>query len=123
MGEVAPSAVIPALAPERGSSVESRCGAMAVGRTYLLPPLSSGGASLVRPWLRFHTPLIEPDMRIARIRLSDKTSRRRPRRATPKPGQTYEPEVPVEMREWIVPPRRRLTLCLDRSHRRNRTAV
>ena len=48
---------------------------MAVGRTYLLPPLSSGGASLVRPWLRFHTPLIEPDMQISRIRLSDKTSR------------------------------------------------
>jgi hypothetical protein len=38
--------------------VESECGAVAVGRTYLLPPLSSGGASLVRPWLRFHTPLI-----------------------------------------------------------------
>jgi hypothetical protein len=55
--------------------VESECGAVAVGRTYLLPPLSSGGASLVRPWLRFHTPLIEPDMRISRIRLSDKTSR------------------------------------------------
>jgi len=29
--------------------VESRCGAVAVGRTYLLPPLSSGGALLVRP--------------------------------------------------------------------------
>ena len=43
--------------------------------TYLLPPLSSGGASLARPWLRFHTPLIEPDMQISRIRLSDKTSR------------------------------------------------
>ena len=55
--------------------VESECGAVAVGRTYRLPPLSSGGASLVRPWLRFHTPLIEPDMRISRIRLSDKTSR------------------------------------------------
>jgi hypothetical protein len=37
------------------------------------PP--SGGASLVRPWLGFHTPLIEPDMQIFRIRLSDKTSR------------------------------------------------
>ena len=55
--------------------VESECGAVAVGRTYLLPPLSSGGASLVRPWLRFHTPLIEPDVRRYRIRLSDKTSR------------------------------------------------
>src|SRR5215211_5373612 len=40
------------------SLVESRCGAAALGRTYLLPPLSSGGASVVRPWLRFHTPLI-----------------------------------------------------------------
>jgi hypothetical protein len=28
---------------------------VAVGRTYLLPPLSFGGASLVRPWLRLHT--------------------------------------------------------------------
>src|SRR5229473_1846202 len=27
-------------------------------RTYLLPPLSFGGALLVRPWPRFHTPLI-----------------------------------------------------------------
>src|SRR5215469_3336604 len=35
--------------------VESECGAVAVGRAYLLPPLSSGGASLARPWLRFHT--------------------------------------------------------------------
>jgi len=29
--------------------VESRCGAVAVGRTYLLPPLSSGGALVVQP--------------------------------------------------------------------------
>jgi hypothetical protein len=55
--------------------VESECGAVAVGRTYRLPPLSFGGALLVRPWLRFHIPLIEPDMQISRIRLSDKTSR------------------------------------------------
>src|SRR5712672_978996 len=39
-------------------SVESRCGAVALGRTYLLPSLSSGGASIVPPWLRFHIPLI-----------------------------------------------------------------
>jgi hypothetical protein len=38
--------------------VESRCGAVALGRTYPLPPLSFGGASLVRPCPRFHTPLI-----------------------------------------------------------------
>ena len=46
-------------------------------RTYLLPPLSSGGALVVQPWLRFHIPLIEPDRPISRIRLSDKTSRLR----------------------------------------------
>ena len=40
---------------------------------YLLPPLSSGGASLAVPSLRFHILLIEPDMQIYRIRLSDKT--------------------------------------------------
>ena len=78
---------------------------------------------MVRPWLRFHTPLIEPDLQISRIRLSDKTSRLRPRHVVPQPCQAYEPEVPVEVREWIGPPRRRLTLCLERNHRRNRTAV
>jgi hypothetical protein len=46
--------------------------------------------------------LIEPDMRIARIRLSDKISRLRPRRATPKPGQTHEPEGLVKVRKWIA---------------------
>src|SRR5258708_26388276 len=59
----------------RPQMVESRCDAVAVGRTYLFPPLSSGGALVVRPWLRFHIPLIEPDVQISRIRLSDKTSR------------------------------------------------
>src|SRR5689334_8700207 len=37
-----------------------------------------------------------------RIRLSDKTSRLHPRRAAAKLCQTYEPEVPVEVREWIA---------------------
>ena len=76
---------------------------MTVGRTYLFPPLSSVGASLFRPWLRFHTPLIEPDMRGYRIRLSDKTSRLHPRHVVPKPRQTYETIVPVEVREWVAP--------------------
>ena len=74
-----------------------------LGWAYLLPPLSSGGALVAQPWLRFHTPLIEPDMQISRIRLSDKTSRLRPRHVVPKPTQAYEPEVPVEVREWIAP--------------------
>jgi hypothetical protein len=43
---------------ETSKMVESRCGAATLGRAYLLPPLSSGGALVVRPWLRFHTPLI-----------------------------------------------------------------
>jgi hypothetical protein len=64
----------------RPKCVESRCGAVALGRTYLLPPLSSGGASIVPPWLRFHIPLIEPDRQISRIRLLDKTSRFRVQR-------------------------------------------
>jgi hypothetical protein len=40
---------------------------------YRLPTLSSVGASLAPPCFRFHTPLIEPDVRICRIRLSEKT--------------------------------------------------
>src|SRR6266849_456561 len=42
-------------------------------------------------------------MQISRIRLSDKTSRLRPRHVVPKPVQAYEPEVPVQVREWIAP--------------------
>src|SRR5215510_5400767 len=42
-------------------------------------------------------------MQISRIRLSDKTSRLHPRHVVPKPAQAYEPEVPVEVREWIGP--------------------
>src|ERR1700677_1442344 len=76
---------------------------IALGRACLFPPLSSGGALVARPWLRFHPPLIEPNLWIARIRLSDKTSRLRPRHVVPKPGQAYEPEVPVEVRGWIGP--------------------
>jgi hypothetical protein len=44
-----------------------------LGGAYRLPTLSSVGASLTPPCFRFHTPLIEPDVRICRIRLSEKT--------------------------------------------------
>ena len=44
-----------------------------LGGAYLLPTLSSVGVSLAPPCFRFHTPLIEPDVRICRIRLSEKT--------------------------------------------------
>jgi hypothetical protein len=82
--------------------VESRCGAVTVGLVCLLPPLSSGGAQVTLPWLRFHIPLIEPDMQISRIRLSDKISRLHPRWAASARGQTYETKVPVEVRQWIT---------------------
>ena len=53
-----------------------------LGGAYRLPTLSSVGASLAPPCFRFHTPLIEPDVRIFRIRLSEKGSRCRPREIT-----------------------------------------
>src|SRR5215472_4239683 len=42
-------------------------------------------------------------MQISRIRLSDQTSRLHPRLVAAKRRQAYEPEVPVEVREWISP--------------------
>jgi hypothetical protein len=44
-----------------------------VGAAYLVPTLSSAGASLASPCFRFHIPLVEPDVRISRFRLSEKT--------------------------------------------------
>ena len=73
---------------------------MAVGCTYLLPPLSIGGALVVQPWLRFHIPLIEPDKQISRIRLSDKTSRTLLSRATPSVVSEHSSELigcPISM--------------------------
>src|ERR1700749_982369 len=42
-------------------------------------------------------------MQIAGTGLSDETSRLPPGGAAPKRCQPYEPEVPVEVREWIAP--------------------
>jgi hypothetical protein len=47
--------------------------------------------------LRFHIPLIELDRRISRIQLSDKTSRRRPRKARSQLRQFYQPQSLVEV--------------------------
>jgi hypothetical protein len=52
-----------------------------LGAAYLLPALSSAGASLAVPCFRFHIPLIEPDVPVSGIRLSEKDSRLRPRKA------------------------------------------
>ena len=40
--------------------------------------------------LRFHTPLIKPDVQISCIRLSDKASRVRPQTVANKPFKVYE---------------------------------
>src|ERR1700756_216649 len=61
----------------------------------------------------FHTPLIDPDMQISRIRLSDKTSRLHPRHVVPKRSQADESEVPVQVREWIGPALASPDLVLD----------
>jgi hypothetical protein len=67
-----------------------------VGAAYPLPTLSSVGASLAPPCFRFHIPLIEPDVRICRIRLSEKVSRCRPREATRPPGEADEAQHLME---------------------------
>jgi hypothetical protein len=54
---------------------------------------------VAQPWLRFHTPLIEPDVQISRIRLSDKTSRGLSR-ATPLAASEHHVELigcPISM--------------------------
>jgi len=48
--------------------VESTTGAVVVGLSQLLPPLSFGGASIDSPRLRFQSPLIEPDRQISRTK-------------------------------------------------------
>jgi hypothetical protein len=50
-----------------------------LGTAYLLPALSSAGASIAVPCSVSTLPLVKPDVRISRIRLSDKNSCGRPR--------------------------------------------
>ena len=63
---------IPLIGVESGRGVESTTGAVAVGKggscCRWLSPIPVPHSS---PWLRFQSPLIEPDMQISRIRLSD----------------------------------------------------
>ena len=47
--------------------------------------------------LRFHIPLIKPDVRISRIRLSDKESRGRSREVTLDPTESDQTEFKVEV--------------------------
>jgi len=69
---------------------------------------------------RFHIPLIEPDVRFSRIRLSEKASRFRPRKAArslSEPNQTtYHEDNAIER----FPTDAFDGLCLARSHWRSR---
>jgi hypothetical protein len=69
--------VLKSRGPEAALGKFSHCGVEVwrggLGGTYRLPALSFAGASLFPPCFRFHIPLIEPDVRICRIRLSEKT--------------------------------------------------
>ena len=47
--------------------------------------------------LRFHTPLVEPDMQISRIRLSDKASCFRPRKVACAWSKPHESQFLVEV--------------------------
>jgi len=49
--------------------------------------------------LRFHIPLIEPDVRISRIRLSDKESCLRPREGA---GTLFQPDESERLVEILV---------------------
>ena len=62
--------------------------------------------------LRFHTPLIEPDGRISRIRLSEKVSRFRPRKATRPRSQANEAERVMQGDYGIALRRRPLQVML-----------
>jgi hypothetical protein len=57
---------------------------------------------------RFHIPLIEPDVRYSRIRLSEKASRFRPRKATRPPCEPNQTKL-------IMKARYRLTVHACRS--------
>jgi hypothetical protein len=72
--------------------------------TWLLARLCHGGHLRPLNNVRFQgATLIEPDVQISRIRLSDRTSRLHPRRTTPKLHQAHESKEPVQVREWIAP--------------------
>ena len=52
--------------------------------------------------LRFRFPLIKPDVRFSRIRLSDKASRLRPRKVAPKAFEVHKPRSTVQVLPGIA---------------------
>ena len=55
------------------------------------------GCLTSRTMLRFHIPLIKPDVRVSRIRLSDKGSCVRTREVTPGPPKSDQTEAKVQV--------------------------
>ncbi len=68
-----------------------------VGWAYLLADPFGCRCLNSHTMLRFHIPLFKPDVRLARIRLSDKDSRFRPRQAASKQRQFHQPQRLVEL--------------------------
>ena len=92
--------------------------AVAVGRTYLLPPLFRLAVPYWFAWLRFHLPLIEPDMQISRIRSRTRLHAFTHDTSCPSRHRRTSPSA-VEMREWIGPALASPDLVLMRNNRRN----
>jgi len=76
--------------------VDVRLG-VSVGRSFRLTVPEEPGHNP-----RFHTPLIEPDMRLSRIRLSDKLSCLRTRLVTHQPRQPNQFQGLVEILVWVA---------------------
>ena len=73
--------------------VESRTGAVALAFRWLMAGLSPALPQSGLAWLCFLFPLIEPNRRISRIRLSEKVSRSRPRKAGRPRTKLDEPKL------------------------------
>ncbi len=57
----------------------------------------SSGDAVLRSAARFHRPLIEPDVRISLIRLSDRISRVRPPEVARSAPELREPQLLVQL--------------------------
>jgi hypothetical protein len=68
----------------------------------LLPALSIAGALRSATLLRFHIPLIEPDVRISRIGLSDRDSPFRPREVAWSSTQSSKSQLVVQVRVRVM---------------------
>src|SRR5215470_7662868 len=76
--------------------VESRTGAGALVFRWRIARLSPALPQSGLTWLWFLFPLIEPNRRVSRIRLSEKVSRGRPRKAGRPRTKLDEPKLPMQ---------------------------